>query len=645
MNPKFPKRILAAFALGVVYSAILGTRNVLGFPFLRTLVHCTAEEAAAAAAAANDEASIGGGELQGDDWSGSAHCNSTRLVAQQATLWRGAATAVDLAGQCVLMPVYGSISDAVGRRPVALWSLMALAFASLCFWAAAAAQSFGAYFVGYVSQGLGGGLQVMVNTMIGDVIRDAAVRTSAYGGYQLSGVVAGFIATATTTALVISQNPVDYSGPTGFLLLVSLVLLVCGVVVWPESLVSRKHLERALTRPAHSQRTVAVKLAQRDAGARDEEAGSAESDSGHGATQWHAHRAHDDSATHALIDPVVTSVHARSTGKSLLARHGVWAWAHRDGSRSVDSDTNTPSSSAVQPGDIELTAVPQVGSESSPKEAAVVGADAIAADSDGSTLLRRTASASLVMGGVEELSFALPTPLAASPPAPLGQHRVAQPQHQLWPVSARWHRGVCNPCTGWRAAFGVSRTMRLLLGATCLAMFSLSVLVTAQGVVTLLYHWSNTASTLGTLGATAVAGIGIAASGPLTKCMGPAKLLVSGFLALAVGMAVMSLAPLHPGLLILGVLIAAGACVCLPAFLSLGAGLAPPDKQGVVQTSITSVALACFAAGAVVFAGLFYQMPTAGALQPGFVLSAIGLLGAAGLVRRVTGIVYTAGRH
>lgn len=644
MNLKFPKRILAAFALAVVYSAILGTRNVLGFPFLRTLVHCTADEAAAAAAAANEAAGIGGGELQGDDWSGSAHCNSTRLVAQQATLWRGAATAVDLAGQCVLMPVYGSISDAVGRRPVALWSLVALAFASLCFWAAAAAQSFGAYFVGYVSQGLGGGLQVMMNTMIGDVIRDAAVRTSAYGGYQFSSVVAGFIATAATTALVISQNPVDYSGPTGFLLLVALALLVCGLVVWPESLVSRKHLERALARPAQGQRTVAVKLAQRGADAGDVEAGSANEGAGQGTAQWHAHRAHDDSATHALLDPVLTSVHASATGNSLLARHGMWAWAHRQG-RAGAPAANTPDSSPVQPGEVELATVPQVGSESSPKEAAVVGADGSAVDGDGSTLLRRTASASLVMGGIDELSFALPTPLAASPQPPLGQHRVVQPQHQLWPVSARWHRGVCNPCTGWRAAFGVSKTMRLLLAATCLAMFSLSVLVTVQGVVSLLYHWSNTASTLGTLGATAVAGLGIAASGPLTRSVGPAKLLVAGFLALALGMAVMSLAPLHPGFLILGVLIAAGACVCLPAFLSLGAGLAPPDKQGVVQTSITSVALACFAAGAVVFAGLFYQLPTAGALQPGFVLSAVGLLGAAGLVRRVTGIVYTAGRH
>jgi hypothetical protein len=103
--------VWSIIALAVVYTAVVATRSTLGFPFLRTLVEC-------------DYPSPPDVDRDSSSWSGSAHCNDTGIVVDQAQVAKAFASGCDLALQCIALPVYGSVADSFGRCVVEVQMFM-----------------------------------------------------------------------------------------------------------------------------------------------------------------------------------------------------------------------------------------------------------------------------------------------------------------------------------------------------------------------------------------------------------------------------------------------------------------------------------------------------------------------------------------
>ena len=216
--------IVVAACITILYQCLTNMRNILQFPAARTLISCSTPTPP-------------GYDRSQAEWSGSAHCNDTSLVVEQAQLLRGTATGFDLALQCVTVPIAGSLADAVGRRSVVLWSCALLVLASLALYAATAALSPGLLLIGYILAGLGGQVQAMLNIQVADSIRHGPTRALVYGAQQGVSLLTTIALTVLTAQFVLEDNPTDYGPLFGLLFLLTMVFVLCVLLLWPETVV------------------------------------------------------------------------------------------------------------------------------------------------------------------------------------------------------------------------------------------------------------------------------------------------------------------------------------------------------------------------------------------------------------------------
>lgn len=129
------------FVVALLYALSVVGRSTLSFPFLRTLIRCeypTPESF----------------NRDSEDWSGSSMCNDTDTVINQAQVLRGVTQGLDIALQCVALPVFGHVADVYGRKAVVMVAFYGLTISGALMAIAAASKDFWPFLLGNIVQGM-----------------------------------------------------------------------------------------------------------------------------------------------------------------------------------------------------------------------------------------------------------------------------------------------------------------------------------------------------------------------------------------------------------------------------------------------------------------------------------------------------------
>jgi MFS transporter, MHS family, shikimate and dehydroshikimate transport protein len=118
------------------------------------------------------------------------------------------AVSIGAAAEMVMVPVYGMLSDRVGRRKIFVWGIVALLAGAIPFCLAVEARSYAGMIAGYVwVLGVGhAACQGSQASLFSDMFPTSVRYTGISVGYQMSGAVFGGPLPIVATALIAYQN-------------------------------------------------------------------------------------------------------------------------------------------------------------------------------------------------------------------------------------------------------------------------------------------------------------------------------------------------------------------------------------------------------------------------------------------------------
>eukprot|EP00949_MAST-11_sp_MAST-11-sp1_P000530 g530.t1 len=169
-------------------------KTTLFFPFARTLIHC-------------DDASVVVPTTDAKNWSGSAFCGDTELVAREGQFLKSLGETSGVVLQAVMMPILGKFSDTHGRRKLLLLGSAGYAAQFFVYWMTASLPNIAGilFIIGAVVQGLTGVFPSTLYAMVADTTPSqnaGGERSKLYGLVQIVKTLGGGVGAVIATSIV-----------------------------------------------------------------------------------------------------------------------------------------------------------------------------------------------------------------------------------------------------------------------------------------------------------------------------------------------------------------------------------------------------------------------------------------------------------